>query len=79
MLAKTSIIGETNIYKHHIRIEAYGTVDELNSYLGLLRSFDSHRKMSPHIEELIFIQNNLFNIGATLASKSRSKSNYKIS
>ncbi len=77
-LGKTSIIGETNIDKHHIRIEAYGTVDELNSYLGLLRSF-LHKKMSPHIEELIFIQNNLFSIGASLASKSMSKSNYAIS
>ena len=67
-LGKTSIIGESNIDKNHIRIEAYGTVDELNSYLGLLRSF-VHEKMNPHILELIFIQNNLFTIGASLASK----------
>ena len=52
-LGKTSIIGETNIDKHHIRIEAYGTVDELNSYLGLLRSF-VHRKMSPHIYDCMY-------------------------
>ena len=58
-LGKTSIIGEKNIDKHHVRIEAYGTVDELNSYLGLLRSFD-HVKMSTHLDELIYIQNNLF-------------------
>tara|TARA_B100002052_G_C15608010_1_gene474010 strand:- start:142 stop:678 length:537 start_codon:yes stop_codon:yes gene_type:complete len=69
-LGKTSIIGESNIDKNHIRIEAYGTVDELNSYLGLLRSF-VHEKMNPHILELIFIQNNLFTIGASLASKSK--------
>ncbi len=65
---KTSIIGESNIYKNDTRIEAYGTIDELNSYLGLLRSFDSP-KFSTHKKELIIIQNSLFNIGATLASK----------
>ena len=69
-LGKTSIIGEKNIDKHHVRIEAYGTVDELNSYLGLLRSFD-HVKMNTHQDELIDIQNNLFIIGASLASKSQ--------
>ena len=37
-LGKTSIIGEKNIDKHHVRIEAYGTVDELNSYCLLYTS-----------------------------------------
>ncbi len=32
----TSLIGGTRIPKHHIRIESYGTVDELNSYIGLI-------------------------------------------
>ena len=41
-LGQTSIIGENNIDKHNIRIEAYGTIDELNSYLGVLRSYDSN-------------------------------------
>ena len=65
---KTSIIGESNIYKDDIRIEAYGTIDELNSYLGLLRSFESS-KFSEQKKEIIFIQNCLFNIGTSLASK----------
>ena len=64
---KTSIIGASNIYKNDVRIEAYGTIDELNSYLGLLRSFESS-KFSIQKKELICIQNSLFNIGATLAS-----------
>ena len=76
-LGKTSIIGEKNIDKHHVRIEAYGTVDELNSYLGLLRSFD-HVKMNTHQDELIDIQNNLFIIGASLASKSQPRLNMTI-
>ena len=33
----TSLFGGTRVTKHHIRINAYGTVDELNSWLGLLR------------------------------------------
>ena len=66
-LGKTSIIGESNIDKHNIRIEAYGTVDELNSVIGLLRSFN-HQNFDKHIKELIFIQNCLFTIGSVLAS-----------
>ena len=67
-LGKTSIIGESDVDKHSIRVEAYGTVDELNSHLGLLRSF-TQDGFSKHLKELIFIQNTLFLIGASLASK----------
>ena len=67
-LGKTSIIGESDIYKDNIRIESYGTVDELNSYLGLLRSFDSIA-FKKQREEIIYVQNCLFHIGASLASK----------
>ena len=55
-LGKTSIIGEQNIHKHNIRIEAYGTVDELNSYLGLLRCCSSS-DFEQRKKELVFIQN----------------------
>ena len=71
-LGKTSIIGESDIYKNNIRIEAYGTVDELNSYLGLLRSFNSGA-FTKQKKEIIFIQNCLFHIGASLASKNEPK------
>jgi cob(I)alamin adenosyltransferase len=62
---QTSLIGGTRVPKHHARIEAYGTVDELNSYIGLIRDqdIDVHaRKM------LIEIQDRLFTIGSSLAS-----------
>jgi cob(I)alamin adenosyltransferase len=68
---ETSLIGGTRVPKHHIKIEAYGTVDELNSYIGLVRdSFhDTHTR-----EVLYHIQNDLFVIGSHLAEdKSRSK------
>ena len=35
-LGKTSLIGGTKVAKSHLRIESYGTVDELNSYIGLV-------------------------------------------
>ncbi len=62
---QTSLIGGTRVPKHHIRIETYGTVDELNSYIGLIRD----QKIDEHsIETLIEIQDRLFTIGASLAS-----------
>ena len=36
----TALFGGTRVPKHHIRIESYGTVDELNSYIGLIRDQD---------------------------------------
>ncbi|HEY0246178.1 MAG TPA: ATP:cob(I)alamin adenosyltransferase, partial [Mucilaginibacter sp.] len=36
----TSLIGGTRVPKHHLRIESYGTVDELNSYIGLIRDLE---------------------------------------
>ncbi|MFH1004359.1 MAG: cob(I)yrinic acid a,c-diamide adenosyltransferase [Bacteroidota bacterium] len=62
---KTSLIGGTRVSKHHIRIESYGTVDELNSWIGLIRdqNIDKHSK-----EILLEIQNNLFIIGCLLAT-----------
>ena len=61
----TQLIGGTRVPKHHVRIEAYGTVDELNSFIGLIRDqevSDHHRK------NLIEIQDRLFTIGSSLAS-----------
>ena len=62
---QTSLIGGTRVPKHHIRIESYGTVDELNSFIGLIRDqeIDEHSKTI-----LIEIQDRLFTIGSSLAS-----------
>ena len=61
----TSLFGGTRVPKHHIRIESYGTVDELNSHLGLIRDqkIDQHHK-----EFLMHIQDRLFTVGSTLAT-----------
>ena len=61
----TSLIGGTRVPKHHLRIESYGTVDELNSYIGLIRDQD----ISQHDKEILkHIQDRLFTIGSSLAA-----------
>jgi len=61
---KTSLIGGTKVPKSHIRIESYGTVDELNSYLGMV--IDQLTDISSKIT-LKEIQDRLFTIGSSLA------------
>ncbi|MBK9285185.1 MAG: cob(I)yrinic acid a,c-diamide adenosyltransferase [Sphingobacteriaceae bacterium] len=61
----TSLLGGTRLPKHHVRIEAYGNVDELNSYVGLLRDCLEDEKTK---NLLIDIQDRLFTIGAGLAA-----------
>jgi cob(I)alamin adenosyltransferase len=63
---QTSLVGGTRVSKTELRIEAYGTVDELNSYIGLLRDqeVNNHRK-----DILKEIQDRLFTIGSILASE----------
>ncbi|WP_448698944.1 cob(I)yrinic acid a,c-diamide adenosyltransferase [Mucilaginibacter sp. AW1-3] len=61
----TSLIGGTRVPKHHLRIESYGTVDELNSYIGLIRDQDIAAKYKTILKE---VQDRLFTIGASLAS-----------
>ena len=61
----TSLIGGTRVPKSHIRIESYGTVDELNSYIGLIRD----QEISMHDKDLLKqIQDRLFTIGSSLAA-----------
>lgn len=61
----TALFGGTRVPKHHIRIESYGTVDELNSHIGLLRDQDINQL---HKEFLMQIQDKLFTVGAILAT-----------
>ena len=61
----TSLVGGTRVSKTHIRLEAYGTVDELNSHLGFLITFlsDEHDKLF-----LQKVQDRLFAVGSYLAT-----------
>ncbi|WP_421939428.1 cob(I)yrinic acid a,c-diamide adenosyltransferase [Pedobacter sp.] len=62
---QTSLIGGTRVPKYHLRIETYGTVDELNAYIGLImcQEIDAH-----HQKMLKEIQDRLFTVGASLAA-----------
>lgn len=70
---ETSLIGGTRVPKFHLRIECYGTIDELNSYIGLIQC----QEIALHYQQILKeIQDRLFTIGATLAAdpeKSRMK------
>lgn len=61
----TSLVGGTRVNKVDVRIEAYGTVDELNAAVGVVRSFQMPEELKAMLEE---VQNKLFNIGSRLAS-----------
>jgi cob(I)alamin adenosyltransferase len=61
----TALFGGTRVPKHHIRIESYGTVDELNSHIGLIRDQEIN---TLYKEVLIEIQDRLFTVGAILAT-----------
>lgn len=67
---KTSLLGGTRVAKYHLRIEAYGTVDELNAHIGAVRSAGVSDDV---IEMLLTIQDKLLTIGSNLASEPRSK------
>ncbi len=62
----TSLFGGQRLSKSNLRIETYGTVDELNSYIGLLRDQPVNAKRK---EILIEIQDRLFTIGSILATE----------
>jgi cob(I)alamin adenosyltransferase len=61
---KTSLIGGTKVSKGSLRIETYGTVDELNSFIGLVNDYCSDAALKNILKE---IQDRLFTIGSSLA------------
>jgi len=62
---ETSLASGQRVSKTDVRIEAYGTVDELNSWIGLLGS--GLPSIPVCVEQLLWIQNKLFNLGAALS------------
>ncbi|MGN6418413.1 MAG: cob(I)yrinic acid a,c-diamide adenosyltransferase [Pseudobacter sp.] len=71
----TSLIGGTKVPKSDLRIEAYGTVDELNSYLGLCRDLIADE---PARQLLQTVQDRLFVVGAALACDPEKEPKMKI-
>lgn len=61
----TSLIGGTRVPKNSVRLEAYGSVDELNGYIGMIRSLVANDEIA---KELADIQMRLFDVGGNLAT-----------
>lgn len=70
---QTSLLGGSRVEKYHIRIEAYGTIDELNSWLGLVADEYMHPDI---IRQLHQIQNLLFLAGSHLAAENEQAKSY---
>ncbi len=74
-LGNTSLIGGTKVPKSHLRIESYGTVDELNSYIGLINDMITDASSQKILRE---IQDRLFTIGSSLACDPGKETGMKI-
>jgi cob(I)alamin adenosyltransferase len=71
----TSLLGGTRVPKFHPRIEAYGTIDELNSYIGLIRDQD----IAEHNKKLLLeIQDRLFTMESQIAKDPEVELNYTL-
>jgi len=68
---ETALFGGTKVHKGDLRIRAYGSVDELNSVIGICRSFNAAVELDSILDE---IQHDLFTLGADLASPKSVKS-----
>lgn len=71
---KTSLLGGTRVSKSHERINAYGTIDELNSFLGLVSDLDPEK---PRVKLIRNIQSRLFTIGSSLAAETDRAKDFK--
>lgn len=74
----TRLVGGEEVPKDHVRIAAYGTLDELNAILGLVRVFNGESGANPdavaRIDKMLHrIQNDLFDVGSDLATRPDSR------
>lgn len=70
---QTSLLGGSKVPKYHERIEAYGTLDELNSFIGLTRDYSEDKNTRNYLKK---IQDEVFAIESHLASETREASSY---
>ena len=72
---ETSLLGGDRVKKYDLRIEAYGTADELNSWIGLLKD----QSIDPNYKEfLLEVQDRIFTIGSNLAAIGNKKTNFNL-
>jgi len=67
---QTSLVSGERVPKNHLRIEAYGTVDELNSTMAVMKDSASYNVINPFLEE---VQSLLFTIGSHLAATEKNQ------
>lgn len=72
---KTSLYDSKRVFKDSIRVESYGTIDELNSYLGLTKNFIEDKKVYDLLNK---IQRKLFDVAAELATEDKSKLKFEM-
>jgi cob(I)alamin adenosyltransferase len=70
---QTRLAGGQQVWKDHLRVEAYGAVDELNASIGVVRAFNAEGIAKPEAadrldKELVWVQHKLFDVGALLAT-----------
>jgi cob(I)alamin adenosyltransferase len=71
----TSLFSGGRVSKSSVRVEAYGTVDELNSYLGVARTYQHDERTGKYLE---LVQNHLFRLGADLATPMEAKADWLV-
>lgn len=72
---QTSLYGGERVSKHNLRLDAYGTVDELNSTIGIVRVYNKDAELD---EKFFRLQNTLFKLGADLATPLQMSKGIKI-
>ncbi|MGX1022895.1 cob(I)yrinic acid a,c-diamide adenosyltransferase [Flavobacterium sp. CS20] len=72
---KTSLFSGRRVAKHDLRIESYGSIDELNSYIGVVKD---HAPSGENLDLINKVQDRLFNIGSILATETEKIKNRKI-
>lgn len=72
---QTSLYDNTRVYKDSIRVECYGTIDELNCFLGLAKNFIEEEEI---IKDINIIQKELFNVAGELATIDENKFSNKV-
>lgn len=70
---ETSLFSGGRVAKDHLRVEAYGTVDEMNSHIGVARAFQPAEQVDAWLER---VQNQLFQLGSDLATPLDAKADW---
>ena len=71
----TSLFSGGRVSKSHLRVDVYGTVDELNSYIGVARAYQASELVDKYLEA---VQNHLFRLGADLATPMDAKADWLV-